>query len=201
MTRVSFVDKAVECSVDTLNTNREIEAVAEIPKQWHELMDRAGYASIRQLAKAAGLNHTVVNPVIMKGTTTSPDNMGKIAAVLSVPLEDLYLIKSGTRNRPLSIPKGTELLTERQKDAVAELIRSMVEERLQDATDDSFVDTQKSDPPESVPEKNGTVTALGGRTKRLPAEERFAEHQRRVARLRRNIPPHGNDTPDDAPVS
>ncbi|MEW1808651.1 hypothetical protein [Pseudarthrobacter sp. NPDC080039] len=92
-------------------------------------MARAGYTSIRQLAKAARLNHIVVNPVIMKGTSTAPENMTALAAALSVPVEDLYFIKSGTRARPLSIPAGTEKLSERQKDAISELIRSMIEER------------------------------------------------------------------------
>lgn len=194
---MSFVDAAVKCSVDTLNTNREIEPVTEIPRHWRELMDKAGYTSIRQLAKAAGLNHTVVNPVIMKGTSTNPDNMAKIAAVLSTPVEELYFIKSGTRNRPLTLPKGTEKLTERQKDAVSELIRSMIEEKEQNEA--KFVDKKTVQSTEHVQEKTTNVTPLGDRPKRIPPHERFEKSGRKVARIMREIPEDLPRIPDETP--
>lgn len=122
-----------------------------IPKPWQDLMDKQGIASIRQLAKAAGFTgHTVVNAVIMKGATTSEENMEKLATELDVPVEDLYLITSGVKARPLTMPAGTEKLSERQKNAVAEIIRTMIEEKEHDAR---IVDKKSPDPSERVQEK------------------------------------------------
>lgn len=119
--------------VDTRNDGRKIEAMAAIPKAWQELMDQQGISSIRQLAKIAGLtDHSAINRVIMKGSTTDPENMQKVARVLKVPVEELYRITSGVAARPLTMPAGTEKLSERQKNAVAEIIRTMVEEKERD---------------------------------------------------------------------
>lgn len=125
--------------------------MAAIPKQWQELMDQQGITSIRQLAKVAGLpGHTVINAVIMKGATTSEENMEKVAKALKVPVEQLYSITSGVAARPLTMPAGTEKLSERQKNAVAEIIRTMIEER---EYVEKFVDKKTDQPAEPVQEK------------------------------------------------
>lgn len=123
-----------------------------IPKPWMDLMERQGIKSIRQLAKVAGLpGHTAINAVIMKGATTSTENMVKVARVLKVPVEDLYQITSGVPARPLTMPVGTEKLSERQKNAIAEIIRSMVEEK---EYVERIVDEKTVEPAERVQEKN-----------------------------------------------
>lgn len=145
------MDATVKCCVDTPNSYGKIEAMTAIPKPWMELMDKAGITSIRQLAKLAGFpGHTVVNAVIMKGSGTSAGNMEKIARALKVPVEELYGITSGVPARPLSMPLGTEKLSERQKNAIAEIIRTMIEEKENDT---EFVDKKSSSPAEPVQEK------------------------------------------------
>lgn len=155
-----------------------------IPAPWAALMDKAGITSIRELAKAAGLpSHNIINPVIMKGTKTADENMVKVAAALRVPVEELYRISSGVAARPLSLPIGTEKLSERQKNAVAELIRTMIEEK----TDAGFVDKKSADPAEPDQEKTATVTPIGGRGKLTPAQLKFEDSGRKVARIKRDV--------------
>lgn len=147
--------------------------MAAIPKAWQELMDQQGITSIRQLAKVAGLqNHTGLNAVIMKGATTSEENMGKVATALKVPVEQLYGITSGVEARPLTMPAGTEKLSERQKNAVAEIIRTMIEEK---EYVEKIVDKKTVDPAEPVQEK-------------IPAREMGSREQYELAARRRLFP-------------
>lgn len=155
------MDSPVNCSIDTQNSERNIVDMTAIPKPWADLMERQGIKSIRQLAKAAGLpGHTAINAVIMRGATTSPANMVKVARVLKVPVEDLYQITSGVPARPLTMPVGTEKLSERQKNAIAEIIRSMVEEK---EYVEQFVDKKSVEPAEQVQEKNAADDGTPGR--------------------------------------
>lgn len=130
-----------------------------------ELMDKVGITSIRQLAKVADLpDHTRINAVIMRGGTTSEENMEKVAKALRVPVETLYGITSGVEARPLTMPAGTERLSERAKSAIAEVIRVMIEEKEQ--YDAEIVDKKSVEPAQQVPEKN--------ETRPLTAEETYA---------------------------
>lgn len=143
--------------------------MAAIPKAWQELMDQQGISSIRQLAKLAGLQgHTAINAVIMKGTTTSEENMERVAKALKVPVEELYKITSGVAARPLTMPAGTEKLSERQKNAVAEIIRTMVEEKERE---EKIVDKKNDDPAEPVQEKS--------ESRQMSAQEQFELAARR----------------------
>jgi hypothetical protein len=194
---MGFVDESVKCSIDTHDSAREIEAVTDIPIQWDDLMIRKGFTSIRQLAKAADLNHTIVNRVIMKDATTSAENMQKIAWALDVPVEELYGITSGVAAKPLSIPKGTEKLSERQKSAVQELIRSMVEEK--EVTNDEFVYEKNPETAQPGQEKTGSVTPIGGYKWRTPAQQKFEDAGRRVAKIRRDFPQDSPSSDTDSP--
>lgn len=130
-----------------------------------ELMDKVGITSIRHLAKVADLpDHTRINAVIMRGGTTSEENMEKVAKALRVPVETLYGITSGVEARPLTMPAGTEKLSERAKSAIAEVIRVMIEEKEQ--YDAKIVDKKSVEPTQQVPEKN--------QTRPLTAEETYA---------------------------
>lgn len=132
---------------------------AATPETWKLLMDRAGIASIRKLAAAAGIDHTIVNRVIMKGSNTNAENMEKMAGALRVPVEQLYELSSGVAATPLALPKGTEKLTERQKTAVTEMIRTLVESREYAP---EFVDKKSAEPTQPGQEKTGSVTPIGG---------------------------------------
>jgi hypothetical protein len=191
---MSFVDTARKMFVDTPNNQRNIEAMAATPKAWQELMDQQGISSIRQLAKIAGLpDHTRINAVIMNGSTTSTENMEKVARALKVPVEELYKITSGVAARPMSMPAGTEKLSERAKNAVAEIIRVLIEEEERAEN----VDKKSDGPTERAQEKTGTVTPIGGRghgPRLTPAQERFNVIERKVAKTRRDFP---QDTPKE----
>lgn len=163
---MEFVDAPVKCSIDTHNGEGDIETMTAIPKPWMDLMDQVGIASIRQLAKVAGLaDHTRINAVIMTGASTSVENMEKVARTLRVPVEDLYRITSGVAARPLTMPTGTEKLSERQKNAVAEMVRTMVEEKEYVEKLEKLVDKKSHQPTEQDQEKSG------GRVN--PAEDPF----------------------------
>lgn len=147
--------------------------MAAIPKAWQELMDQQGITSIRQLAKTAGLQgHTAINAVIMKGASTSEENMTKVAKALKVPVEELYRITSGVAARPLTMPAGTEKLSERQKNAVAEIIRTMIEEK---EYVEKIVDKKSSEPAERAQEKT-------------PARDMSSREQYELAARRRLFP-------------
>lgn len=155
-----------------------------IPAQWAALMDKVGITSIRELAKVAGLpSHNIINPVIMRGTTTSDENMTKVAAALKVPVEQLYQITSGVESRPITLPKGTEKLSERQKNAIAELIRTMIEEK----DNAGIVDKKSPETAEPAQEKTASVTPIGGRPRLTPAQRKFEGSERKVARIRREV--------------
>lgn len=167
-----------------------------IPDPWKRLMERAGIDSIRELANKAGLdNHSAINRVIMKGTTTSAENMEKVATALRVSIADLYEITQGAPSAPLTMPRGTELLSERQKRAIAEIIRTMVEEK-ENAT--GIVDKKSAGSAEQAQEKMAGVTPLRGRRNLTPAQRRFEESGRRVAKIKREMP---EDSPKIPPTS
>ena len=152
--------------------------MAAIPKAWQELMDQQGITSIRQLCKVAGLpDHSAMNRVIMKGSTTDPGNMAKVARVLKVPVEELYRITSGVAARPLTMPAGTEKLSERQKNAVAEIIRTMVEEKERD---EKFVDKKSDQPAEPVQEKTETRPGTAKEEYELAARRELFERPSRT---------------------
>lgn len=170
--------------------------------QWAKLMDKVGLTSVRQLAKAAGIDHTIVNRVITKGSTTSAENMERIAGALQVPVEELYELKSGTPATPLVIPGESEMLSERQKTAIVEVIRSMVEDKKYAAGLSAelakFVDKKSPEATQPVQEKTTNVTPIGGRSGLTPAQQKFEDTGRRVAKIRRDIP---QDSPKIDPVS
>jgi hypothetical protein len=159
-------------------------------------MDKAGITSLRQLAKAAELSsHNIANHVIIKGGKTSDENMQKIAVALHVPVERLYEITTGVTAKPLVLPLGTEKLTQRQQDAVKEIIRTLVEAN-ENATE--FVHKKTPETAQPGQEKTTNVTPIGGRRTLTPAQRKFEAAGRRVAKIPRNIP---QDSPKIDPDS
>lgn len=147
-----------------------------IPQQWKVLMDRRDIDSIRKLAGLAGIvtstgraDHNRLTAVIMDGKTTSEENMVKVARALGVDVEELYRITSGVPARPLTMPVGTEKLSERQRNAVAEIVRSMVEEKEYVAKLEKLVDKKSRETAEQVQEKN--VSRLRSVPEKMAARE------------------------------
>lgn len=100
-----------------------------IPDSWQELMDRAGFTSLRSLSMACGGRPSAkaVGDIVLRGARGSDESMANLADALGVTIPDLYEIQTGQRGEPLRMPPGTEKLTPRAKRAVLEMIRVMVE--------------------------------------------------------------------------
>src|SRR5438067_9656434 len=99
--------------------------MSETPKQWEDLMARSGYRSIRDLAKACGASPATVAGIVLHGKRGSDDTRQKIATALKVSVAQLNEIRTGRLEEPLRMPPGTEKLSVREKEAVAEIIRTM----------------------------------------------------------------------------
>jgi hypothetical protein len=160
-----------------------------IPSKWADLLIKAGYTdprdrvtpSLNQLSKASGIHTTTISRLVLKGLGLSEVNMGKIAEALRVPVSDLYELSTGEKVEPLTLPKGTEKLSHREKEAVNEIIRSLinakehVDERTpeHDSKPDRHQAPATDDPAESVPQKTGPNDAqstygLAARTRLMP---------------------------------
>ncbi|MEZ2388230.1 hypothetical protein AB6813_01555 [bacterium RCC_150] len=99
-----------------------------IPVPWQELMDRAGITSLRSLSTACGGQPSpkAVGDIILRGARGSQESMAKLAEVLGVAFSDLDELQTRHKPEPLRLPPGTEKLSLRQKQAVTELIRSLI---------------------------------------------------------------------------
>ena len=142
-----------------------------IPSKWADLLVKAGYTdprdrvtpSLNQLSKASGVHTTTISRLVLKGLGLSEANMTKIAEALSVPVSDLYELSTGEKVEPLTLPKGTEKLSHREKEAVTEIIRSLINAKdhvdERSSEHDSKSDLRKApatdDTSESAPQKNG----------------------------------------------
>lgn len=92
---------------------------------------RNGAPSLRRLGEAAGVNVSTVSRLVIQNRGLTDVNMQKIAEALRVPVEDLYLMSSGVGAAPFVPPKGTEKLSVQEKDALAEIIRALVNAKEQ----------------------------------------------------------------------
>lgn len=112
----------------------------EIPAKWASLLLKAGYedpryagvASMRQLSYKIDVNTTTISKLMTKGEVLSDELMQKIADALNVPVEELYGLATGVVARPMTLPAGTEKLTEREKNALAEIVRTLVSLKEED---------------------------------------------------------------------
>lgn len=154
----------------------------EIPAKWANLLLKAGYedpryagvASMRQLSYKIDVNTTTISRLITKGEVLSDELMQKIADALKVQVEELYGLATGVAARPMTLPAGTEKLTEREKNALAEIVRTLVS--LKEAEHDTL-DEKSRQPAE-------------------PAKEKRDRHLKSVAR-KRVIKPHPTDNEGD----
>ena len=105
-----------------------------IPSKWADLLIKAGYTdprdrvtpSLNQLSNASGVHTSTISRLVLKGLGLSEANMAKIAEALRVPVSDLYELSTGEKVEPLTLPQGTEKLSHREKQAVTEIIRSLI---------------------------------------------------------------------------
>jgi hypothetical protein len=129
--------------------------MTEIPQRVSEAMVKAGAVdprngnpSLRQLGVMAGVHTTTVGNLILRGVRISPENLTAIAEVLRVKPDDLLEWCAGEKVRLYSPPAGAELLSERERRIVDEMIRVLIEnkENTSGDTEKKTVDAQRSDP-------------------------------------------------------
>ena len=160
-----------------------------IPSKWADLLVKAGYTdprdrvtpSLNQLGKASGIHTSTISRLVIRGLGLTPENMNKIAEALRVPVSDLYELSTGEKIEPLTLPQGTEKLSHREKEAVTEIIRSLINAK-DHVNERSQLDEPKQaqrkapatdEPTESVPQKTGPNDAqntygLAARTRLMP---------------------------------
>lgn len=105
--------------------------MSEISTQWEELMTRAGYSSLRKLSEACGVSPATAAGIVLHGKRGSDESRQKIADALGITVAQMNEISTGRREEPLQMPKGTEILSLREKEAVAEIIRTIVNAKEQ----------------------------------------------------------------------
>lgn len=163
--------------------------MSEIPSKWSDLLIKAGFTdrrngapSLRRLGDAAGVNVSTVSRLVIKGMGLTDANMQKIADALRVSVDEVYGLTSGVTAKPMTLPLGTEKLTEREKNAVAEIIRSLVnsKELGSGEDDDPEKTSEQAEPAEEKTqshydlvarqERHGRTTSEPPRRRRKPAE-------------------------------
>lgn len=105
----------------------------EIPEPWSSAMTKAGFLdprygnpSLRRLADAAGVHPTTVSSLILKGKVISARNMRSVSTALGVELGDMTRWVTGERREPYQPPAEADQMTERQRNAVTELILAFI---------------------------------------------------------------------------
>lgn len=131
--------------------------MSEIAPEWEELMDRAGYSSLRKLSEACGVSPATVAGIVLHGKPGSNDSVEKIAQALRVTVAQLNEIRTGRPEEPLRLPKGTEKLSPSEKEAVQTIIRSLV-----NAKESTYehVTKKKTPPSKPVEEKKSSQSEM-----------------------------------------
>lgn len=101
----------------------------ETPEPWLKLMEARGYSSLRNLAEAAGLSHPVVSRMVKGITVPKDESVNAIAKALSVrpaAIYDLVKVSAPSESGPWRPPAEAARLTTSQREALTQLIRTMV---------------------------------------------------------------------------
>ncbi|WP_422389912.1 helix-turn-helix domain-containing protein [Arthrobacter sp. N1] len=104
----------------------------DIPQEWVELMSRRGIGSLRQLAAASNISHTAIARIVHGEGTAKDESLQQLAAALQVPPATVYAIVgarvSGDLD-PYTPPAEAARLSPRERKAVDELIRLLVDQK------------------------------------------------------------------------
>ncbi|WP_104087933.1 helix-turn-helix transcriptional regulator [Arthrobacter sp. GMC3] len=101
----------------------------EIPAQWLKLMEQQGFGSLRAFAEAAGLTHTVISRMVRGTAVPKDETILAVADTLRVRpsvIYDLVKLSAPSESEPWQPPAEAARLTRSQRDALAQLIRTMV---------------------------------------------------------------------------
>lgn len=115
--------------------------MAEIPAEWARLMVKAGAvdprygnASIVQLGKMAGAHTSTVSKLVLRGERISPEKMIAVARVLGIPVEALPVEPAA---EVYTGPPGSEGLSGRERRAVDEVIRLLINRKAESSESSS----------------------------------------------------------------
>lgn len=100
----------------------------DIPAPWREAMEKAGAYSLRDLAGRAGIGTSTVSDLIYGRKSSSEPTMQATADSLRLPVTTIREWAAAARGEagPYQPPAVANRLTERQRRALDELIRSIV---------------------------------------------------------------------------
>lgn len=100
------------------------------PPQWVKLMESKNLGSIRQLADKSGVSHPAIARLIHREGVTKDENIVAVAEALGVKPARIYELagmNAPTEAGPYVPPEEAARLTTRQREALTELIRAMVD--------------------------------------------------------------------------
>jgi transcriptional regulator with XRE-family HTH domain len=105
-----------------------VSPLDDIPPPWREAMENAGTYSLRDLATRAGLGTSTVSDLIYGRKLTSERTMQAVSDTLRLPVPTIREWAATARGEvgPYRPPAVANRLSERQRRALDELIRSMV---------------------------------------------------------------------------
>lgn len=114
-----------------------------VPEPWASALVRAQFTdpryaddrpSLSQLAEAARLHPTTVSKMIRGVGRAKVENVAAVADALGVDVVEVsgWVKQARSRAKPYSVPTEVDLLTEREQDALSELIRAIAAGRRED---------------------------------------------------------------------
>ena len=129
------------------------------PTTWEEALVAAGFVdprngerpSYNQLARAIGVPQSTVSAIVSgKSRRPKPENIQRIADALGIDVRTVsgWVGEQRTERAPYSPPAEADLLTDRQRRAVDEIIRAIVAERASSGhveQNDALADRSQSD--------------------------------------------------------
>ena len=114
--------------------------MSNIPEPWATAIIKAGYKdpryaeptpSLRALAEEAGLHTTTVSKMVRGVGVAKVENVAAVAEKLGVDVRTVsdWVKQARAVSEPYVAPAEADLLTQRERDALTELIRAVTESR------------------------------------------------------------------------
>jgi len=114
--------------------------MSQVPEPWASAMVKVGFTdpryddprpSMSRLAEAAGLHTTTVSRMVRETKQPDPENVAHVAKALRQDVREVseWVRQAGTVAREYRVPAEVNLLTQREQDAISELIRAIAATR------------------------------------------------------------------------
>lgn len=124
--------RLLRCALDSMTIDHgrsvAVSPIDDIPAPWRDAMEKAGTYSLRDLAARAGVGTSTVSDLIYGRKLASERTMQAAADSLRLPITTIREWAATARGEvgPYQPPAVANRLTERQRRALDELIRSIV---------------------------------------------------------------------------